>query len=74
VQREFLPAGFVCTIEVPLPRGGGLMELSSHSRSRARLDGIRVLVADDEILIALDIEAAFTEARAEVVALCMTLS
>jgi hypothetical protein len=50
------------------------MELSSHSRSRARLDGIRVLVADDEILIALDIEAAFTEARAEVVALCMTLS
>jgi DNA-binding response OmpR family regulator len=50
------------------------MELSLHSRSRARLDGIRVLVADDEILIALDIEATFTEAGAEVVALCMTSS
>jgi DNA-binding response OmpR family regulator len=50
------------------------MELSLHSRSRARLDGIRVLVADDEILIALDIEATFTEAGAEVVPLCMTSS
>jgi DNA-binding NtrC family response regulator len=50
------------------------MELSLHSRSRARLDGIRVLVADDEILIALDVEATFTEAGAEVVPLCMTSS
>jgi DNA-binding response OmpR family regulator len=50
------------------------MKLSSNSRSRARLDGIRVLVVDDEILIALDIEATFTEAGAKVVALCMTLS
>ncbi|WP_158745845.1 response regulator [Acidisphaera sp. L21] len=50
------------------------MELSSHSQSGARLDGVRVLVVDDEILIALDIEATLTEAGAHVVSLCITLA
>ncbi len=50
------------------------MELSSHSQLTTRLDGVRVLVVDDEILIALDIEATLAEAGAQVVAVCMTLA
>ena len=38
------------------------------------LCGARSLIAEDEILIALDIEAAFRDAGAEVVRPCMTLS
>ena len=49
------------------------MELSAQSRSTAWLEGARVLVVDDEILIALDIEATLVEAGARVVALCLTL-
>jgi CheY-like chemotaxis protein len=50
-----------------------MMELSSLSRSKVRLDGLRVLVVDDEVLIALDIEATLMEAGAEVVAVSLTL-
>ena len=50
------------------------MTLSLQSHSTASLDGIRVLVVDDEILIALDIEATLIEAGAQVVALCTTLA
>jgi CheY-like chemotaxis protein len=38
------------------------------------LEGARILVAEDEILIALDIEATFRDAGAVVVGPCMTLS
>ncbi|ACP27243.1 putative response regulator receiver protein [Sinorhizobium fredii NGR234] len=38
------------------------------------LCGARVLIAEDEVLIALDIEAAFRDAGAEVLSPCMTLS
>jgi CheY-like chemotaxis protein len=50
------------------------MKLSPLSRPTARLDGVRILVVDDEFMIALDIEATLLEAGADVVALCMTLS
>jgi CheY-like chemotaxis protein len=50
------------------------MELSLHSHSAARLDGVRILVVDDEILIAFDIEATLLEAGAEGVFVCTTLS
>ena len=50
------------------------MDLLRYPRAAARLDGVRVLVVDDEILIALDIEATFLEAGAEAVILCLTLS
>ena len=50
------------------------MELPPLSRLKTRLDGVRVLIADDEILIALDIEATFVEAGAEVVGPSTTLA
>jgi CheY-like chemotaxis protein len=50
------------------------MKLSPLSHPIARLDGVRILVVDDEFMIALDIEATLLEAGADVVALCMTLS
>ncbi|AUX78607.1 response regulator [Sinorhizobium fredii] len=37
------------------------------------LAGARILVAEDEILIALDMEAAFRDAGADIVGPCMTL-
>ena len=37
------------------------------------LHGIRILIAEDELLIALDMESAFRDAGAEVISPCMTL-
>ncbi|MCA1490037.1 response regulator [Sinorhizobium alkalisoli] len=37
------------------------------------LQGIRILIAEDEILIALDLEAAFRDAGAEIIGPFMTL-
>ncbi|ASY58858.1 MULTISPECIES: response regulator [Sinorhizobium] len=37
------------------------------------LAGARILVAEDELLIALDMEAAFRDAGADIVGPCMTL-
>jgi DNA-binding response OmpR family regulator len=47
--------------------------MERESRERP-LRGARILVADDEVLIALDVEATIREAGAEVVGPCTTLS
>ncbi|WP_026621411.1 DNA-binding NtrC family response regulator (plasmid) [Ensifer sp. WSM1721] len=48
------------------------MDRSSEENQSFR--GARILVAEDEILIALDIEATFRDAGAVIVGPCMTLS
>jgi DNA-binding NtrC family response regulator len=50
------------------------MKLSEYSRPDQRLQGVRVLVVEDEIMIALDVEATLADAGADVVGLCITLS
>lgn len=48
--------------------------MMSPKTDEPNLKGARVLVADDEFLIALDVEATLTDAGADVVGLCATLA
>jgi DNA-binding NtrC family response regulator len=51
-----------------------LTATSVGSRGIARLHGARVLVVEDEIMIALDIDATLVEAGAAIVTLCTTMA
>ena len=74
---DFAPGGLRCRIAVPLPRvavrrtqpAAGAADGGKPKKKapRADLSGARVLVVEDSMLVALDLEAALAAAGAEVI-------
>ncbi|PHP27463.1 HWE histidine kinase domain-containing protein [Limimaricola cinnabarinus] len=59
VSIEFAETGVICTIEMPV--GHDAAESERATRGEARLEGRRVMVVEDEFLIAISLEMALGE-------------
>ncbi|GAD56178.1 MAG: PAS domain S-box-containing protein [Limimaricola cinnabarinus] len=59
VRMDYAEAGVVCTIEMPV--GHDAAESERATRGEARLEGRRVMVVEDEFLIAISLEMALGE-------------
>jgi PAS domain S-box-containing protein len=75
VTMEHDPAGIVCTIKVPLRQSGWLGPAQPQAAAEAagarqpgRLDGLRMLVAEDEQIVQLDVTGLLEAAGAVVTA------
>lgn len=70
LDREWAPAGFRCRIEIPVadrPRLSAVAESPGAGDPRDDDGPVRVLVVEDEVLTALDLESRLEDAGYEVV-------